>query len=449
VAADARRPAPGDATQGPADAVRVEADRDLPSMDAAPAAPDGRSSGADDRGVSDGAPPAPGDARRPVPDAPPLPADAAPDAPLPDAPLPDAALDPCVIAPPDCSALDGPCVTGVCEPGTGACVPRARLDDTPCEDGEPCTTGDVCEGGACVPGGPTDCSAAGGACRVGACVPGMGCAGEARPDGEPCDDADACTVGEICADGACVDGVPLDCRALAGACADAVCDPAAGGCVTLPHPDGERCDDGADLCTERLCRAGDCAEPQPVDCQAAAPDCAVGRCDAFAGCLFDQAPACTPCDRGAGLCDDAGACRPAPGIADAFDAPALAQAWVSGGNAGWVRIDTGGPDGGVARSAAIGDDEVTEISRVVDLAAPAPLRFRYRMVSEVNYDYFRFRLDGADVVTASGRRDWTTYEGVVPAGRHTLTFRYDKDGSISFDVDRVDLDDVVLSVPCP
>lgn len=395
---------------------------------------------------ADGAPAPPRDAAVPAPDGPP------PDAvaPSPDVPLPDAApADPCVADPPDCTDLDGPCVVGACEPGTGACVPRMRPDDTPCDDSEPCTTGDVCEGGACVPGGPTDCSAAGGACRIGACVPGVGCEGQARPDGEPCDDADACTVGELCTAGTCGDGAPLDCRALAGACADAVCDSAAGGCVALPHPDGERCDDGADLCTERLCLAGACAEPRPVDCQAGAAECTVGRCDAFAGCLFDQAPACTPCNGGAGVCDEAGGCRPAPGIADGFDAPALAPAWVSGGDAGWVRVDAGAPDGGVARSARIDHNEVSEVSRVVDLAAPAPLRFRYRITSEANYDFFRFRLDGADVVTASGRRDWTVYEGVVPAGRHTLTFRYDKDVSINFDTDRVDVDDVVLTVPCP
>jgi hypothetical protein len=280
-------------------------------------------------------------------------------------------------------------------------------------------------------------------------VPGLGCQGQARPDGEACDDADACTVGEVCTDGTCGGGGALDCRDLAGACADAICDRAAGGCVVLPHPDGERCDDGADLCTERLCRAGACTEPQPVDCQTAAPACTVGRCDAFAGCVFDPAPACTPCHGGAGVCDAAGLCQPTPGFREAFDAPALGAAWVSGGNAGWVRVDAGAPDGGVARSARIDDDEVSEITRTVELAAPTPFRFRYRVTSEVNYDYFRYRLDGADVVTASGVRGWTVYEGVVPAGRHTLTFRYDKDGSISYDLDRADVDDVELLVPCP
>ena len=44
----------------------------------------------------------------------------------------------------DCSALDGPCSRGVCDPATGACVREGMPNGTACDDGDPCTTGDVC-----------------------------------------------------------------------------------------------------------------------------------------------------------------------------------------------------------------------------------------------------------------------------------------------------------------
>ena len=44
----------------------------------------------------------------------------------------------------DCSALDGPCSRGTCDPATGACVREGMPEGTACDDGDPCTTGDVC-----------------------------------------------------------------------------------------------------------------------------------------------------------------------------------------------------------------------------------------------------------------------------------------------------------------
>jgi hypothetical protein len=373
----------------------------------------------------------------PTPDAA---ADAAP-------PEPDAPVDPCVAAPPDCSAFDGPCVIGVCEAGTGACVARDRPDDTPCDDAEPCTTGDYCETGLCVPGAPTDCSGAGASCRVGACVPGMGCMGEARPDGDPCDDADPCTVGEVCGAGECGGGAGLDCRGLEGACAEAICDPAAGGCVQVPHPDGERCDDGATPCSAAVCAEGACGPLQPVDCAAVAGECGVGRCDPALGCVADPLPACAPCAGGAGLCDGAGACRVRLGAADDFGAPALGPAWTTGGDLPWTRVDLGGGNGG-ARSGDIGARQTTELSRVVELEAETALSFRYRVSSESGYDFFKFRVDGAEVVSDSGNPGWVTWQGTVAAGRHTLTFAYQKDVSIDQNDDRAEIDDVLLLPAC-
>jgi hypothetical protein len=418
-------PAPADARVTPPDAAVVD-----PTPDAA--------------AVVDPTPDALADARVAPPD------DAAVVDPTPDAapPAPDAAVDPCVAAPPDCTALDGPCTIGVCEAGTGACVPRDRPDDTPCDDAEPCTAGDYCETGVCVPGGPTDCSAAGASCRVGACVPGVGCVGEARPDGDPCDDADPCTTGEVCGAGECGGGAGLDCRGLEGACAEAICDPAAGGCVRVPHPDGERCDDGAEPCAAAVCAEGACGPLQPLDCAAVAGECGVGRCDPVQGCVADPLPACAPCAGGAGLCDGAGACRLRLGVSDDFGPAALDTAWTTGGNLPWTRVDLGAGNGG-ARSGDIGARQTTELSRVVELEADTALSFRYRVSSESGYDFFKFRVDAAEVLSNSGNPGWLTHQGTVAAGRHTLTFVYQKDVSIDQNDDRAEIDDVVLLPACP
>lgn len=53
----------------------------------------------------------------------------------------------------DCSALDGPCVAGVCdntsEETRGECTTVPANDGAACDDGDPATTGDRCVFGAC------------------------------------------------------------------------------------------------------------------------------------------------------------------------------------------------------------------------------------------------------------------------------------------------------------
>jgi hypothetical protein len=278
-------------------------------------------------------------------------------------------------------------------------------------------------------------------------MPGVGCVGEARPDGDPCDDADPCTEGEVCGAGECGGGAGLDCRGLEGACAEAICDPAAGGCVRVPHPDGERCDDGAEPCAVAVCAEGACGPLTPVDCAAVAGECGVGRCDPAQGCVSEPLPACAPCAGGAGLCDGAGACRLRLGVSDDFSAPALDPAWTPAGNLPWTRVDLGAGNGG-ARSGDIGARQTTELSRVVELEAETPLSFRYRVSSEAGYDFFKFRVDGAEVLSNSGNPGWLAWQGTVAAGRHTLTFAYLKDISVDQNDDRVEIDDVLLLPAC-
>jgi len=56
----------------------------------------------------------------------------------------------------DCSALDGDCAVGVCNPATGTCGVQSIGEGQSCDDSNGCTEGEVCTGGACA-GGTTFC----------------------------------------------------------------------------------------------------------------------------------------------------------------------------------------------------------------------------------------------------------------------------------------------------
>jgi hypothetical protein len=93
---------------------------------------------------------------------------------------------------------------------------------TACSDGDLCTTGDTCDGsGRCVAGDPLDCSPIDGQCVRGMCDGGSGTC-VARPVDESCDDGIACTERDACSEGVCfgvdVCGSGFECNVLTGQC---------------------------------------------------------------------------------------------------------------------------------------------------------------------------------------------------------------------------------------
>jgi hypothetical protein len=75
-----------------------------------------------------------------------------------------------------CPAPDQ-CHVGVCDPETGACVPRAVGDGVPCDDGNACTLRDGCDAGTCVGREPRVCGDDD-ECTADACQPASGCVHE-------------------------------------------------------------------------------------------------------------------------------------------------------------------------------------------------------------------------------------------------------------------------------
>ncbi|MFH1530846.1 MAG: DUF4159 domain-containing protein [Pseudomonadota bacterium] len=203
------------------------------------------------------------------------------------------------------------CTEDSCDPVTGcAHGPNAA----PCTDGNLCTEGDICDQGVCTPGAPMDCED-GDVCTTDSCHPFTGCVH--ANNAAPCDDGDACTSGDTCSQGDCVgqtqgcdDGNP---------CTDDSCDPAIG-CVHIPND--EPCNDG-NACTEGgTCGGGVCTPGEPVDCDDG-DVCTTDSCHPLTGCVHgnntspcDDGDACTSgdtCDQGdcvgqPMICDDGDAC---------------------------------------------------------------------------------------------------------------------------------------------
>ena len=152
-----------------------------------------------------------------------------------------------------CKPADQCRLAGVCDKSTGACEHAPRPDGTSCDDKDLCSLGDACKAGQCR-GAPVTCAAPGQCQRAGRCERLTGkCSYAWQPDLSGCDDGDPCSRLDLCSHGSCV-------GALYGACPVKVCqlascDPASGGCVYRPRPDGTLCAGGS-------CKAGACV-PQP------------------------------------------------------------------------------------------------------------------------------------------------------------------------------------------
>lgn len=55
------------------------------------------------------------------------------------------------------------------------------------------------------------------------------------------------------------------------------------------------------------------------------------------------------------------------------------------------------------------------------------ISFYYKVSSEEGYDFFSFRIDGVEMVSASGEVDWTYFSCPVTSGSHNFAFSYSKD----------------------
>lgn len=222
-----------------------------------------------------------------------------------------------------CPGDAGLCKTFACDPKSGTCATKAKVEGAACDsDGFVCTL-EACSGGSCAlqsegclcwddadcapfedgdacngklycdktagppacklnPASVVTCSQAGVApCQTKKCNPANGlCDPAVTPDGTPCPDASACTSGEVCKSGSCATTAVV-CND-SNPCTVDSCDPV-NGCVFAPAANLAPCDDG-NACTDNdSCQKGACKGPIPVDCDDG-DLCTKDACDPKAGC---------------------------------------------------------------------------------------------------------------------------------------------------------------------
>jgi len=99
-----------------------------------------------------------------------------------------------------------------------------------------------------------------------------------------------------------------------------------------------------------------------------------------------------------------------------------------GGQALWVGEKCPAVYGGDAgRSGWINDGQESWMQTTID--GPKILRFYWKVSSESDYDFLEYYLDEALQAEISGETAWAKQVLTIPSGRHTVKWRYVKDGS--------------------
>lgn len=131
---------------------------------------------------------------------------------------------------------------------------------------------------------------------------------------------------------------------------------------------------------------------------------------------------------------------------DCFEEGFDSYPWQTGGTVAW-QIDSNVRHSGkrCLRSGVIDYRQTSDLS--IDLMLPQAdsISFWLQTSTEARYDKLLFSIDGETVGSGvSGTTAWRRYSYLVPAGRHSLRWRYVKDESNAAGSDCVWLDDVTL-----
>ena len=137
----------------------------------------------------------------------------------------------------------------------------------------------------------------------------------------------------------------------------------------------------------------------------------------------------------------------ADALGDALESPGWA--WTTGGSANWSPQTTIAQDSSdAARSGAIGNSSESWIQTSV--TGPGTLSWWWKVSSEEDFDYLTFLLNGSSQPGAiSGEIDWTRVTQQIPAGTHTVRWRYSKDSSAADGLDAGFLDQVQFAPDGP
>ncbi|MCX6874729.1 MAG: immunoglobulin domain-containing protein [Verrucomicrobia bacterium] len=134
-------------------------------------------------------------------------------------------------------------------------------------------------------------------------------------------------------------------------------------------------------------------------------------------------------------------------LPDAVDRPDLA--WTTGGDAPWFAQTSTTHDGiDAARSGAIGDAKESWLQTT--LMGPGTLGYWWKVSSEDTWDFLEFYLDGVlQSGRVTGETGWQQRSLAIPAGSHTVKWRYVKDDAFNGGQDAGWLDEVSYVVDIP
>jgi hypothetical protein len=116
-------------------------------------------------------------------------------------------------------------------------------------------------------------------------------------------------------------------------------------------------------------------------------------------------------------------------------------------NKQWELTQSVAMAGYAAKSLTIADDQSTEVAITETFNEGAAVAFNFKVSSEDRYDFLRFFIDGEEKGSWSGDINWRSISFAVPAGEHTLTWAYTKDGSQARGDDAAYLDNIELINP--
>ncbi|MFA7369641.1 MAG: leucine-rich repeat protein, partial [Kiritimatiellales bacterium] len=123
--------------------------------------------------------------------------------------------------------------------------------------------------------------------------------------------------------------------------------------------------------------------------------------------------------------------------------------WTTGGTTPWFSQTANAHDGvDAARSGAITHSQESWVETALN--SSGTLTFWWKVSSESGYDFLEFYLDGVrrgDRI--SGEIDWNQCIETIPAGTHTVRWRYVKDGSENRGEDAAWLDEVIFTADAP
>ena len=115
----------------------------------------------------------------------------------------------------------------------------------------------------------------------------------------------------------------------------------------------------------------------------------------------------------------------------------------AGSSAAWVVASDAAYEGTLSlKSGFIGNGQRSELAVTREFAS-GNVGFARKVSSQAG-DSLQFFIDGLLQASWSGEQDWTVVTFAIPAGAHTLLWRYSKDGAGSSGADAAWIDSVTL-----